>query len=238
MYGITINGKHTYRDLGMVVGNTDIVGIPKPKQYLVEIPYSSVVLDFSEAVTGKIEYGNRILKVVLGKLHPIDNWSSEISNFLQEIHGQKVEVVLDDDVFFYYEGRCEVKQFSRTRNLGVIELSIESSPYKWERTSSNEDWIWDSFDFEQGVIREYKDLVVMGSLSLEVVGSFVDMTPIFYCHHIHSSTVRFYSKAFNQYFDLREGKNLFPEFMIKEKGDTLTFYGNCNISIDVKGGRL
>lgn len=238
MYGITINGKHTYRDFGLVIGNTDIVGIPKPKQYLVQIPYSSVVLDFSETVTGKIEYSNRILKIVLGKLHPINHWSAEISAFLQEIHGQKVDVILDDDPFFYYEGRCEVNQFSRTRNLGVIELVIDCSPYKWERTSSNEDWIWDDFDFEQGIIREYKDLVVSGSLSLEVVGSFVDMTPIFYCNNIRSSTVRFHSKALDQYFNLSEGKNIFPEFLIKEKGDTLTFYGNCQVSIDVKGGRL
>ena len=30
-FGAAINGKHTWKDYGLVIGNTDIVGEPSPK---------------------------------------------------------------------------------------------------------------------------------------------------------------------------------------------------------------
>lgn len=35
-FGVAINGKHTWKDYGLVIGNTDIVGEPFPKTNCIE----------------------------------------------------------------------------------------------------------------------------------------------------------------------------------------------------------
>ena len=46
-FGATINGKHTWKDYGLVIGNTDIVSEPSPKTNYIEVPGSSKLLEGS-----------------------------------------------------------------------------------------------------------------------------------------------------------------------------------------------
>ena len=55
-FGATINGKHTWKDYGLVIGNTDIVSEPSPKTNYIEVPGSSIRIDLTETLTGQVEY--------------------------------------------------------------------------------------------------------------------------------------------------------------------------------------
>ena len=66
-FGVAINGKHTWKDYGLVIGNTDIVGEPSPKTNYIEVPGSSIRIDLTETLTGQVEYESRQLKFSLGK---------------------------------------------------------------------------------------------------------------------------------------------------------------------------
>ena len=66
-FGAAINGKHTWKDYGLVIGNTDIVGEPSPKTNYIEVPGSSIRIDLTETLTGQVDYESRQLKFSLGK---------------------------------------------------------------------------------------------------------------------------------------------------------------------------
>lgn len=239
MVNAKINGKDLYKDYGLVVGNNDVVGIPKPKKVIIEVPGASKVIDLSEALTGKMEYENRILNFKLGGSRKVDNWHEFLSIFLMDVHGKKVKVVLDSDPHFYYEGRAEIIGFDRTRHLGFIELSIDCSPYKYSVYSSIEDWVWDSFCFDTDVIREYMNINVLGTKNIEIPGSDIPVVPIFYVDSKNSNTeMSVDSKRLNKSFILSNDKNRFAELEILSEGDTLTFNGTFKVSIDFRGGSL
>ncbi len=105
-------------------------------------------------------------------------------------------------------------------------------PYKYELFSSLEDWLWDSFDFETGVIREYKDLVVNGSLTVDVPGTRKEVLPTITA----SAAMQVEWKGIR--YDLLAGVNKIYAISIPEGDQKLIFYGNGTISIDYRGGIL
>jgi hypothetical protein len=50
----------------------------------------------------------------------------------------------------------------------VIEADVD--PFKYDVFSSDEDWEWDIFDFENGIINEAAEIVVNGATSFMLVG--------------------------------------------------------------------
>lgn len=55
---------------------------------------------------------------------------------------------------YYWEGRAEVTEFDRVREIGTFKLSIpQADPYGYSlNDNSTPDWLWNPFDFELGVI--------------------------------------------------------------------------------------
>lgn len=239
-FGATINGKHTWKDYGLVISNTDVIGIPKPKTLFVDIPGSSKRLDLSEALTGTCEYESRTLSFTLGGIGSTESWAARLSTFLNEVHGRRVRVVLDQDADYYFEGRAEVKGFERIRTLGKIELEVICDAYKWELLSSAEDWLWDSFNFETGIIREYKNLKVNNTLTLTIPGSRISVVPSFILSNVQVSTTSpsVYVDEYQKRWNLSAGKNRFAELSIPTTGLNLTFSGVFTLTIDMKGGSL
>lgn len=240
-FGATLNGKHTWKNYGLVVSNTDVVGMPKPKTLIVEIPGSSKRLDLTEALTGRCEYEGRTLSFTLGGIGKIESWAGRLRAFLDEIHGKHVKVILDSEPEYYFEGRAEVKNFERTHALGRIELEIECDPYKWELAASDEDWLWDSFNFESGIIRDYRDVSVSYYTGLLVPGSHVPMVPTFHVRNYQETEGRksyVYSIKLRKSWTLHAGTNRFADLVIPESGDTLRFFGTYTVTVSVRGGSL
>lgn len=233
--GATINGKHTLRDYGLVIGNTDIVGAPEIKKNYVDIPGASKRLDLTEALTGKPEYGSRKLTFKFGGMDRIDGWAGRISSFFNELHGKTVQVILDNDPEYYYEGRAEVSGLERARTLGTFTMEVDAEPFKFELTGSDEDWLWDPFNFETGIIREYMDIEVSGSKTYRVPGSKIGIVPVFAVTKLSGTAyVTFAGKR----YELKSGKNRFPELVIPTGGASVRFTGAFTVSIGFRGGSL
>lgn len=147
-FGATINGKHTWKDYGLVISNTDIVSEPSPKTNYIEVPGSSIRIDLTETLTGQVEYESRQLKFSLGKMEREDLWPVFYRTFLKAYQGKEVRVVLDQEPDVYYHGRAEVSGFSRNGRLGTFTLTIDADAYKYEINVSSEDWLWDVLNFE------------------------------------------------------------------------------------------
>ena len=72
-----------------------------------------------------------------------------------------MQAIIEDEPEYYYVGRFMVGDFEPLEgNWGDIEISYILNAYKLDIVNSTDDWLWDPFNFETGVIREYKDIMI------------------------------------------------------------------------------
>lgn len=192
-YGVTFGALHSWRDLYLAMEDRQEIGSPDPELYLYEVPGRNSPLDCSEALTGRVNYQQRTLKFSFVLREDARQWAYRYSEIASALHGQRMRIVCDDDPYFYYEGRVQIDPVKSSKYLGKIEITAVVDPYKYERFSSVEDWLWDPFDFRVGVIREYGKLTVAGAVdvtqdinavdgtkALQVIGSPMPVVPTFY----------------------------------------------------------
>ena len=118
-------------------------------------------------------------------------------------------------------------------NWGDVDISYILNAYKLELTSSSEDWYWDPFNFENGVIRYYKDIVVNGETTITVVGSRKPTVPTF----IVSGGALTLSFGTSQYA-LPVGKTVLPQIVLMDEEYEMVFSGNGAVTIDMTAGSL
>ena len=147
-----------------------------------------------------------------------------------------MKIILDEDPGFYYIGRVSVNEWKSSEKYSTIVVDAEVDPYKYERFSSLEEWEWDSFNFENGIIRDYKDLEVNGSLSITIEGRRKRIIPEITVSSSDGSGMQVEFEG-NTY-DLEDGTTRIMNISIKEGANTLNFTGNGTVSIDYRGGRL
>lgn len=133
MIGFTINGKHSYRDYGIILQNPYQLTPPIPKTHYISVPGRSGDLDLTEALTGKVEYENRILTLELGGMKA--DWLTFFTTFLNDVHGKEVQMIFDHDTAHYFIGRATVlDHFEKVARLGVFAMEVVCEPYRYDVT--------------------------------------------------------------------------------------------------------
>ena len=232
MKGILFGDKHSYKDWNMILVSKD-VATPEPKTNNIEIPGADGVIDLTEALTGDIKYNNRKLtfefaiRREFGKHLAIQ---SKISNYLQ---GKKLKIIIDDDKSFYYIGRCIINKFQSDNTIGKLIIEVDAEPYKYDIQSSKEDWIWDTFSFEDGIINTKTDNIsVLGEQEIIIFGRRKKVSP----EIIVSADMKVEFKE--NIYNLSKGKNKILDIQIEEGENILKFIGEGVVSIDYRGGSL
>lgn len=128
--------KHTYTEWGFIVTNNDIVAPPEIETHYVEIPGTSTILDLSEYVTGQVGYKQRKLNFSLQSVCDPDLFLSKYSDFLNYIHGNRIQIKLDGDPDWYYEGRATVDKPNRVSSIMSVDLEVLCDPYKYSLVTS------------------------------------------------------------------------------------------------------
>ena len=144
---------------------------------------------------------------------------------------------MEDDPGFYYEGRFTVDEWNSDSWWSTITIGYDVYPYKKELTSSLEDWLWDPFNFETGIVREYGELEVNNTLSLEIPSRQEYICPKIIVASSDGSgmNLQYNSKTYH----LNDGENLLPEVTFGGGVTvTLKFTGNGTVSVDYQGGSL
>lgn len=232
MLGITIGEKHTGRDWGLNLTGI-ILPMPEPKYNTISIPGFDGSLDLTE-FSGRVVYENR--EGVEFHFSANDGspeaWLarySEISNYL---HGQRRKVILDTDLGYYYMGRMSINEEKTDYYMSEIVIGGTLEPYKYDLQSSLDDWLWDSFNFVDGVIREYKDIAVDGTLTIIIPGREMPVVPTI----LVSTPMTVAYKGKN--YALKAGSNKIYGISIMLGENTLTFMGTGMVTIEYRGGRL
>lgn len=236
MDGVTIGTKHSYRDWGLLLKSRPVISPPSPKTVYVDIPGSDGVIDLTESLTGDVKFDNRTIKCEFVVLDARNRWSDIYSEIMDYLHGQRMKVRLDEDPTYYYEGRLQVNEWKSDKVTSTITIEGDVEPYKMEMFSSLEDWEWDSFNFETGIIRDYKEIRVDESLTFTIEGRRKSVVPSFTVLSDDGSglQVRFNGTT----YDLPDGTSRVLNIVIKNGTNTLYFTGNGTVSIDYRGGRL
>lgn len=232
-HSISFDDIHSYRDLHLVPTSRPAVNPPEAKTIYADVAGIDGPLDLSTALTGFMLYGSRSGSWEFMARKRILPWETEYMDILNRLHGKRFEkIILDDDPAYYYKGRLFVSDWKSEKANTFVSISYELQPYKYELFSSVDDWLWDPFNFETGIIREYSNLTVDGTLTLEIPGSARPHIPIINA----SGTLSVTYKGIT--YELSPGANLKTDILIGSETATLTFTGTGSVSVIYQGAWL
>ena len=251
-----IKSVNTYDDWHIVPESRPLFLPPDMKTNYVDVPGTDGHADFSDVLVGEVLYKTRTGSmefIVLNDYQPWDILYSKIMNFL---HGQKLRAYLEDDASYFYDGRFTVNKWRSEKQNSRIVIDYDVTPYKRDKYSTLQRWLWDPFDFEGGVVRELDQITVNGKTTVTIDGSRKSVIPRFVVSvtqgdHIDltwsglpgkvfplrttdvpSPTVDDY---FYRYFNAMAKQ---PDIKIKDTTTTMTFTGYGTVGIFYRGGSL
>lgn len=239
-HSITFGDKNTWDDWKLVAQTRPLFLPPDLKTNYVEVPGTDGVMDLSETLTGEILFKNRKGSISFYVMNGYMPWEQRYSQIMNYLHGQKMNAFLEDDPGFYYEGRFSVNKWASEKSRSEIVIEYDVAPYKIDMYSSADAWLWDPFNFDTGVIRDYSNVLVNGTLNITMYGSRKTTIPNFIATltNPNEPMVLTWSKISDMTFTVIDGVNKFPDIKVKDDISTFTITGHGVISIDYRGGSL
>ena len=128
MKGIKFGNYHSYDDFALILSQKTI-GTPSPKVEEIDIPGGDGVLDLTDFF-GEVKYNNRPLSFEYSTIVPQAEFMDLFSRVQNALHGQKMNIILDDDPEWYYVGRITVSEWKTDRNIGQLTIDADCEPYK------------------------------------------------------------------------------------------------------------
>ena len=128
MKGVKFGEYHSWNDFSLVLSSKTI-GTPSPKTETIDIPGGDGVLDLTEFF-GEVKYENRPLSFEFSAIVPQDEFMGLFSKVQNALHGQKMQIILDDDPEWFYLGRIEVSEWKADKTVGKITIDCDCEPYK------------------------------------------------------------------------------------------------------------
>lgn len=233
--GVTYN---TLDDWGLAISNTDYIGEPDVEETLIYIPGRSGYIDLSETIAGHPVYTRRKISInVGGMLDDRLRWDNMMSVIRNAIHGQVVRIVFSNDLGYYWQGRCEVTGFKRDRNLGKFNIELKDAlPFKYAVVDSQESWLWDPFDFEDGVIPGMSNIDISGETTVTILAGTLPVNPVI-CVNSMSGTRLLVTWSGGSERITHTGDFRLPDMWVYNN-DTITFDGNANVTIKYRSASL
>lgn len=176
--GATINDFHTYRTYGLILNDCKI-DEPGPITKYVSVPGRKTALDATESLYGSVTYKNRKIKMTFtGQSQTMQSWMNTVSKIANKIHGQLCKVTLDADPTCFWMGRATVSANKSVYPIDFMTIEIDAEPFKyWTEEPSNE-WLWDPFSFETGVIQNLRNVTITGKTNVTVRASSRPFVPV------------------------------------------------------------
>lgn len=208
------------------------ISAPSVQTKYVKVPLRNGALDLTELLTDEPKYDNRKIKVEL--LYLGDYIEAAASNIENYLHGQRFNIEFDSDASYFYAGRCSVSGYSKKQKGGggIITIDVEADPFKYSVVSSDDDWLWDPFDFEEGYINELKNIVVAGSTTVSLIA---DAKPTYATITTNAQMNVTYK---NKTVTVTMGSTVLYDFEFEQGENLITLTGNGTVTISYRGGRL
>ena len=143
----------SWEDWHLIPKSRPVINPPQERTSFVTVPGRHGKIDLSWALTGGPIYDNRTgnidFYVDTSKWH---GWHTAYMTILSALQGQSVQIRLTDDPSFIYKGLVYVDKWSSDERYSTISFKYDLYPFKHRITYTENNWLWDPFDFENGVI--------------------------------------------------------------------------------------
>lgn len=251
-HSITFGDKNTWDDWRLVPSSRPVFNPPAQKVKTLDIPGGDGVLDLSQALTGYPVYQNRTGSLEFIVMNDFKPWHMAYSDIMDYLHGQTLRATLEDDPEYFYEGRFTVNAWKSQKDWSRIVIDYNVGPYKWAQINSIEEWPWDPFNFQNGVIRPtlFSNITVTTEpKTLSFDAALFGRAPI--CPNFIVQTtgeqgvhIRFINEKLGIDITklLTEGNIQIPEFVFfGDLGAEISMWvdrGSASVSIDFRQGRL
>ncbi len=233
-HSITFEEKNTWDDWHLIPSSRPLFNPPAVKTNYIDIPGGDGILDLTTALAGRPLYKNRTGSIEFYVENGFKDWTVLYSEIMVYLHGQKMRAILEDDPGYYYEGRFNVNAWKSDKDRSIITIDYDVGPYKKDILSADEDWLWDPFNFETGVIRYYKEIPIKGTYTVRVIGDVMPICPLITCS-VGGMTVTFEGET----YELVKGAQTVRAIVLKNGENQLTFHGNGTVTVGgMGGGRL
>ena len=226
---------HTERDWGLRLLSV-YIPMPDPKTQILDIPGGDGSIDLTE-INGRPAYNDRDgVELVFDLMDgSYESWFLEYSQFAAEVHGRKVKMVLDDDPDHYYMVRLKLDGKKSNPVYGQITFSGTAEPFKYDLVATNEPWLWDTFNFETGVIREIEEVEITAENNkVTIIGAGIDTPPVFAVSQADNLKLTYGGRTYT----LKVGRNRFPAVRVGKEDVTLTFSGTGKFEVEYRGRYL
>lgn len=148
----------SWEDWHLIPKSRPVIAPPTERTSFVTVPGRHGKVDLSWALTNGPVFDNRTgsidFYVDANKWH---GWHTAYMTIMNALQGRRAEVILSDDPSFYYEGLVCVNKWQSDERNSTISLKYDLYPYKKRITFTERDWLWDPFDFENGIIGEFPE---------------------------------------------------------------------------------
>lgn len=238
---------HSFRSFGLLPHKKPVITAPEVQSDgIIDVPGMDGGIDPTEALDGVVHYRMREFEAEYVHIGNRAEWDAVYHDVLAAIHGQRLQIILDEDSTGYYEGRFTVEEPEYDSKKKEMFLTITGTlqPFKWSFTDSSEDWLWDPFSFIDGVIEEYSEITVVSGTAKKVTlyAGHNSEVPDIYLNSADDSVSVSYKDitGVTKTVSLQHGSNVenTPDLLLRRKPVELTFTGAGTLSISHRRGLL
>ncbi|KAA0563675.1 phage tail protein [Bacillus sp. CH30_1T] len=175
MYGVTFNGKHSYKHFGITMPPEREIGFPSKEKILVKVPFSNAEYDFSE-LYGSQAFGPRTLKYSFNVFNrnyytkeTMNIQKTVIINWLMNSKGK--QKLYDDAIPGYYflvEVESEAS-FEEDWETGTLTVTFKAYPFMIAELEEGHD-LWEEINFELDVLQPI-EFIVNGSVTVDLLNN-------------------------------------------------------------------
>lgn len=174
---------HSYSHYGLLPVSIKI-DAPEVNTSGIYVPGMDGKIDTTDSLDGVVHYKNRKAEFKFKMLDAQGRWQSTYHELLGDLHGQKRNIILDDDDNGYYVGRFSVDK-PQTKKIGTTEVAYftvkgDCKPYQYDFFNTGHPWLWAPFRFTRDCIRrDYTAVTVYGGGQLDkvILSSDMPVTP-------------------------------------------------------------
>lgn len=233
-HSVIFGDKNTWDDWHLIPSSRPEFSAPKAREKYVRIPGKAgcADLDITNAVMPFPTYENRTGNFQFFVDNDYGYWEDRYTEIREYLHGKVLRAILEDDPGYFYEGRFEVSPWESKKDWSVITISYNVGPYKWDVVSTAEPWLWDPFDFVNGVIDYSGSMQVSGSLTTTIFASEVYTSPTLILSAPMEVAVN------GTIYSIPAGTTRHPLMILYPGENTFIFRGNGIATIDYRGGSL
>ena len=135
--GVTFGTYHSKTTFHLDYLHKEIAS-PEVKRNVISIPLAHGDIDLTARMTGgEPVFANRNIMLQFELRSMRSNWMTDFANIMQKLHGRIMDVVLDEDSNYRWNGLVTVAGLEDHGSTAGITINVDAYPYKWSKTAEN-----------------------------------------------------------------------------------------------------